>query len=177
VATIDFARKKEIVEELSAVINGSIAAAVANYKGLTVADMEILRKAGRDQSVSVRVYRNTLIRRAIKDTDFACLDDSITGQVIVLFSEEEIGAPARVLRDFKKIKTELSVNALAIDGQLYTGDQLSQIASLPTRQEALSQLVSVMKAPITKMVRTTNEPVAKFVRVLSAVSESMKENS
>ena len=169
---IDFNKKKEIVEELSTVISESVSAAVANYKGLTVTDMEALRKSSRDQSVKIRVYRNTLIKRAIKDTPFACLDETITGQIVVLFSGGELGAPARILRDFKKVNEKLDVTGLAIDGEFYTGDHLSQLADLPTKQEALSQLVSVMKAPITKMVRTTKEPVAKFVRVFSAVSES-----
>jgi len=89
----------------------------------------------------------------------------------LFFAEEEPGAPARLLRDFVKEHDKLEVKALALDGKLLGPDQLKAVASLPSRDEALAQLLSVMKAPITKFVRTVNEPVAQFARVMGAIRD------
>nr|MCH9644530.1 50S ribosomal protein L10 [Gammaproteobacteria bacterium] len=117
------------------------------------------------------VYRNTLARRAVEGTHMACLIESLVGPIVLFFAHEEPGAAARLIRDFVKSHENLEVRALALDGQLLGPDQLKAVASLPSRDEAIAQLMSVMQAPVTKFVRTLKEPVAQTVRVIAAVRD------
>lgn len=175
--TVTLTRKQEIVSELLAVADGAVSAIAADYRGLTVSDMTALRKSARESSVTMRIYRNTLARRALKGTDFSCLEDDLVGPIVLLFAHEEPGAPARVLRDFlKKSKNDkLEVKALAMDGVRLEPNQLAAMASLPSRDEALAKLMSQMLAPITQLVRTVNEPAAQLVRVVAAVGDQKQK--
>ena len=163
--------KEAIVTELTAVANTAVSAVAADYRGLTVSEMTELRTNARTSGVVMRVYRNTLARRAIAGTPFACLHEVLVGPLVLLFSPEEPGTAARLLRDFIKKHEALEVKALVLSGELLDADQLKAVASLPSREEALTQLVAVMQAPITKFVRTLNEPVAQVVRVMGMVRE------
>jgi len=165
--------KKAIVAGISEVANSALSAVAADYRGLTVSVMNALRKNARKSSVSVGVYRNTLARRALKDTDFACLSEVLTGPIVLLFSQEDPGAAARVVRDFE-FSEQLTVRGLALSGQLLPAAQLKAVASLPTLHEALTQLAVVMNAPVTQFVRTLNEPTAQTARVFAAVAEKKK---
>jgi len=165
--------KKAIVAELSGVASTAMAAVAADYRGITVSVMNALRKSARQSGVDVGVYRNTLANRALKDTEFACLSEVLTGPIVLFFAQSDPGAAARVLRDFE-FAEQLTVRGLALGGQLLPASQLKAVASLPTRVEALTQLVRVMKAPITKFVRTLNEPTAQMVRAFGAVAEQKK---
>jgi large subunit ribosomal protein L10 len=162
--------KKAIVAELSEVASSSLSAVAADYRGITVSVMNALRKNARKSGVKVGVYRNTLARRALQDTEFACLSEVLTGPILLFFAQNDPGAAARVLRDFE-FADKLTVRGLAISGQLLPASQLKAIASLPTRDEALSLLLSVMNAPITKFVRTVNEPAAQTARVFAAIAD------
>lgn len=173
---LNLEQKKAIVADLQNVVSNSISALVADYRGLTVSEMTELRTSARKAGVHLRIYRNTLARRAVEETNFACLTDALVGPVALLFAQEEPGAAARLVRDFVKSHENLEVRALAMDGQLLGPDQLKAVASLPSRDEALAQLLSVMKAPITKFVRTVREPYAQAVRVFGAVRDQ-KQNA
>ena len=163
--------KKAIVAELSDVAKNAISAAAADYRGLSVTQMNELRATARNSGVYLKVIRNTLARRAVKDTDFACLEETFVGPVLLAFSENEPSAAARLFKDFAKSNDKLEVTALAVGGKLYGASDLNAIASLPTRDEALAQLMGTLKAPISKFVRTMAEPHAKFVRTLAAVRD------
>lgn len=163
--------KKEIVAEVSEIASDSVAAVVAYYRGLTVTQMTDLRAQARKTGVYLRVVRNTLARRAVEGTEFACLQDSLTGPVVLAFSRTEPSAAARLVRDFAKDNEKLEVKVLAVGSNLYQAEQLAQIAKLPTKDEAIAQLMSVMQAPITKFVRTLNEPTAKMVRTFAALRD------
>jgi large subunit ribosomal protein L10 len=119
----------------------------------------------------MRVYRNTLARRAVEGTQFACMVEALTGPLVLFFSLEEPSAAARLIRDFIKSNQKLEVKALAIDGELLAADQLKSMADLPSRDEAIALLMSVMQAPTTKFVRTLNEPVAQFARVMGQIRD------
>ena len=163
--------KKAIVAELTEVVDHSVSAVAADYCGLTVSEMTELRVKARSVGVKMRVYRNTLARRAIEGTEFACLKEVLVGPVVLLFSVEEPGAAAKILRDFIKVHKALEVRALAMSGVLLPADQLDAVASLPTLEEALTKLAFVIKAPVTQFVRTVREPVAELVRVVAAVRD------
>lgn len=161
--------KEEIVTELAKIANTAVSVIAADYRGLAVSEMTELRKNARSNGVLMRVYRNTLARRAIQGTPFACLHEILVGPMVLLFSPEEPGVAARLLRDFIKEHEMLEVKALVLSGELLGSDQLKSVANLPSREEALTQLVVVMQAPIVKLVRTLNEPVAQTVRVMGMV--------
>ena len=165
--------KKAIVATITEVANQATAAVVADYRGITVSAMNALRKSARKTGVSVGVYRNTLARRALQDTEFACLSDVLVGSVALFFAQSDPGAAARLLRDFE-FADKLTVRGLALGGKLMGPDQLKAVASLPSREEVLTQLVAVMNAPVMKFVRTMNDIPGRAVRVINAVAENKK---
>lgn len=171
--------KKAIVAELTEIVSTgkAVSAIAADYRGLTVAEMTELRRNARDSGVRMRVYRNTLARLAVEGTEFACLKEVLVGPTVLLFSVEEPGAAARVLRSFIKTHEALRVRALAMNGKLLAANQLDAVANLPSREEALTKLVFVMKAPVTQFVRTLKEPVAQFVRVVAAVRDQKQKDN
>lgn len=163
--------KKAIVEEVAVVAKQAVSLVAAEYAGLTVGQLTSLRKTARESGVYMRVVRNTLARRALEGTQFACMQDALVGPLVLAFSQEDPGAAARLIRAFAKENEKLKVAALAIDSKLLPASSLDQLANLPTRDEAIAILMSVMLAPVTKFVRTLAEPHAKLVRTVAAVRD------
>ncbi|RUR13450.1 50S ribosomal protein L10 [Legionella sp. km772] len=169
--TLDLAGKKAVVEEVAEVASKAISAVVADYRGLTVNQMTQLRTQARKSGVYLRVVRNTLTRRAFKNTEFECLNDLLVGPLFVALSLEAPSDAARLLKDFAKTFDKLEVKALSVGGKVYNAAQIDAVASLPTRDEAIAKLMYVMKAPVEKFVRTLAEPHAKLVRTIAAVKD------
>lgn len=163
--------KKAIVDEVAVVAKQAVSLVAAEYAGLTVGQLTALRKSARESGVYMRVVRNTLARRALEGTQFACMQDVLVGPLVLAFSQEHPGAAARLIKEFVKSNEKLKVKALALENKLLGAEGLEQLASLPTRDEAIAQLMSVMLAPITKFVRTLAEPHAKLVRTVAAVRD------
>ncbi len=163
--------KKAVVAEVNEIASGALSAVVAEYRGIAVSEMTELRVKARESGVYLRVIRNTLAKRAVEETEFACMQDAFVGPLVFAFSLEAPGAAARLLKDFAKENKMLKVTALAIGGQLLGPEQLDAVASLPTKDEAIAMLMSVMQAPVAKLVRTINEVPGKLVRVLAAVRD------
>jgi large subunit ribosomal protein L10 len=163
--------KKAIVAEVAKVANKSVSAIAADYRGLTVAELTELRVKSRQNDIYTRVVRNTLARRALQETEFSCMSDSLVGPVILMFSLKDPGSVARLVRDFVKDHEKFSVKALALGGKLLAAKDLKVMADLPTREQAIATLMSVMMAPVTKLVRTLAEPQAMLVRTLAAVRD------
>ena len=165
-------QKQAVVSEVREVAATAQAAVAAEYIGLTVAQMTQLRTKARSSGVYLRVVKNTLARRAVDGTSFECLKDSLTGPLLLVFSLDDPGAGARLVRDFAKDNAKLVTKAVAFAGELRPASDLNLLASLPTLDEARSMLLSVFLAPQTKLVRTLAEPAGQFVRVLAAFNES-----
>ncbi|MDX1902024.1 MAG: 50S ribosomal protein L10 [Gammaproteobacteria bacterium] len=168
--------KKTIVAEVAEVAKRSTSVVAAQYSGLTVAQLTELRGAARASGVYMRVIRNTLARRAFDGTDFSCMHSALVGPLVLAFSGEEPSAAARIFKEYVKKWEKLEVKALSIDGKLLAAADLNRVAELPTRKEAIAQLMAVMKAPITKLVRTMAEPHAKLVRTIAAIRDQ-KQNA
>ena len=166
--------KKEIVAIVSKLAKSSLSAVVADYRGLTAPEMTLLRAKARDGNVTVHIIRNTLAIRALAGTDFAGLADFLKGPVLIAFADNEPGATAKLVRDFAKINTKLEAKVVCVSGHIYDASQLDAVASLPTKEQAISQLMSVMQAPISKFVRTLVAPHTKLVRTIAAIAESKK---
>jgi large subunit ribosomal protein L10 len=118
------------------------------------------------------VVKNTLARRAVKDTEFECMTEGLTGPLVLAFSQEDPGAAARVIKDFAKQNDQLNVKLVAIGGQILAPSELETLAKLPTYDQALSMLMSVMQAPIQKLAQTMNEVPGKLVRTIAAIRDA-----
>ena len=163
--------KKQIVSEVNEAANNALSAVLADYRGVTVSDLTALRKTAREQGVYLRVVRNTLLKRAVEGTQYECINDALTGPTLLAFSMEDPGAAARVLRDLRKGDENVEVRALSVGGKLLGADQIDALATLPTYDQAVSMLMSVMLAPVTKLVRTFNEVPTKVTRAVAAVRD------
>ncbi|QQD17544.1 50S ribosomal protein L10 [Spongiibacter nanhainus] len=163
--------KKAIVADVNETAASALSLVIADARGCTVSEMTELRKAAREAQVDMRVVRNTLAKLALKGTDYECAEEAFKGPSLLAFSMEDPGAAARIFKDFAKENDEFEVKALAVSGQLLGPEQLDVLAKLPTRDQALSMLMSVMKAPTTKLVQTMNEVPGKLVRTLAAVRD------
>lgn len=164
--------KKTIVNEVAVIAKQAQSLIAAEYSGLTVGQLTNLRKSARETGVYMRVVRNTLARKALEGTQFACMQDALVGPLVLAFSQEHPGAAARLIKAFAKDNEKLKVMALAIDNKLLPPEGLNTLASLPTRDEGISLIMSVMQAPITKFVRTLAAPHTKLVRTLAAVRDA-----
>ncbi len=161
--------KQAIVSEVSEIASRAISLVAADYRSLTVSKMTDLRAKARSNGIYLRVVRNTLARRAVAGTDFACVQQELVGPLLLAFSMKEPSAAARLLQAFIKENEELKVKFLSLSGKLLAASDIGKVAKLPTKDEAISIMMSVMKAPVTKLVRTINEPHSKMVRTLLAV--------
>ncbi len=168
---LNLEQKKAVVAEVNEVASGALSAIAAEYRGLSVGDMTSLRAEARDKGVYLRVVKNTLARRALEGTEFECMCGDLAGPLMLAFSQEDPGAAARLIGDFSKDKEQLVVKLVSVGGQLYEPTELKRLASLPTKDQAVSMLMGVMKAPVEKFVRTLAEPSAKLVRTIAAVRD------
>ena len=167
--------KQQIVSEVNQAASSALSAVLADYRGVTVEDMTALRKNARANNVYLRVVRNTLLKRAVADTEFECIQEVLVGPTILAFSQEDPGAAARVLKDFAKENDDFEIKALSVGGQLMDASQIDVLAKLPTMDQARSMLMSVMLAPVTKLARTMNEVPSKVTRAVAAVRDQKQD--
>ena len=163
--------KKALVAEVAEVAAVAQSVVAAEYRGLTVGQMTELRAKARAQGVYLRVVKNTLARRAFAGTTFESVGPKLKGPLVLAFSKDDPGAAARLVKDFAKTNEKLSATLVSLGGQVLPGADLDRVASLPTREQALSMLLGVIKAPIQKFVATLAEPPAKLARTLAAVRD------
>ena len=168
--------KKSIVAEVSAVAAEAHSAIAAEYRGLTVEQMTELRARARNNGVYLRVVKNTLARRALEGTAFECMNEGLVGPLVLAFSQEDPGSAARLIKDFAKEHDKLVTKLVSIGGELLAANDIERLASMPTRDQAISMLMAVMKAPVEKLARTLNEVPGKLVRTVAAVRDQ-KQNA
>lgn len=169
---LTYAQKENIVAEVAEVARTAYSAIGAEYRGLSVADMTDLRVEARKAGVYLRVVKNTLAKRALADTEFACMQDGLSGPLVLAFGREDPGSAARVVDAFAKKHDKLQVRLIAVSGQLLPPAELDKLAKMPTYDEAISQLMSVMQAPVQKLATTLNEVPGKLVRTVAAVRDA-----
>lgn len=169
---LSFSEKEAIVADVAEVAAGAHSAVAAEYLGLTSEEMTELRANARNGGVYLRVIKNTLAKRAFEGTDYACMNEVLTGPLVLAFSQEDPGSAARIIKAFAKEHDKLVVKALSVDGQLLGAGEIERLASLPTKEQAISMLMSVIQAPIGKLARTLNEVPGKLVRTVAAVRDA-----
>lgn len=167
--------KKAIVADVNETASNAVSLVIADARGVNVVDMTELRKQARENNVDLRIVKNSLAKRAFEGTEFECIEGALAGPSLFGFSMDDPGAAARLFKDFAKTNEKFEVKALSISGQLLEKEQLDVLASLPTLEQALGQLVSVMIAPVTKLVRTFNEVPTKVTRVVAAVRDQKQD--
>ena len=156
--------KKPVVEEISELLNGAATAVVVDYRGLTVAEDTELRKQLREAGVVYKVYKNTMINFAIKDTEFADLAQHLEGPTAIAVCKDDATAAARVLAKFAKTAEALEIKGGVVDGIYYDAVGIGQIASIPSREVLLSKLLGYMQSPVTN-----------FARVIKQIAEKNEE--
>lgn len=168
---LNLTQKQEVVAELAGVAGSAHSLVAAEYAGLTVEQLTSLRKKARQEGVYLKVAKNTLVSRAVENTDYAVVKDALVGPLLYAFSTEDPGAAGRLIKEFAKANDKLKPRLVSLGGQMYPGSHVDVLASLPTRDQALSMLLSVMVQPATMLVRLLSEPASQIARVTNAVGQ------
>ena len=166
--------KKEVVAEVSARLKKAQTVVLAEYRGLDVEDITVLRSRARASGVYLRVLKNTLARRAVQGTAFEKLADHMVGPLAYAISDDPVAA-ARVLHAYAKGNEKLVIKGGAMPNHVMSAKDIGALATLPSREELLAKLLGTMQAPIAKFVRTLNEVPGKFVRTLAAVRDQKEK--
>ena len=169
--------KKALVKEVAEIASSAQSVVAAEYRGITVSQMTELRAKARAQGVYMRVVKNTLARKAMAGTSFEAVGAHLKGPLVLAFSKDDPGAAARVVKDFAKANEKLVATLVSLGGDVLPGKDLEKVASLPTREQALSMLLGTLKAPIEKFVRTVAAPHTKLLRTVAAVRDAKQAAS
>jgi len=162
--------KAAVIEEVSAQVAQAGSIVLAEYRGLTVEKITQLRKQARESGVYLRVLKNTLVRRAVKDTPYEKLADQMVGPLMYGISADPV-APAKLIASFAKANDQLVVKGGAMPNVVMDVAGVQALATMPSREELLAKLLGTMQAPVATFVRTLNEVPTKFVRGLAAVRD------
>lgn len=165
--------KAAVIEEVSAQVAQAGSIVLAEYRGLTVEKITQLRKQARESGVYLRVLKNTLVRRAVKDTPYEKLADQMVGPLIYGISADPV-APAKLIASFAKANDQLVVKGGAMPNVVMDVAGVQALATMPSREELLAKLLGTMQAPVATFVRTLNEVPTKFVRGLAAVRDKQE---
>ncbi len=166
--------KAAVIAEVSEIVSKSSTMVIAEYRGLSVEAVTKLRAQARKEGVTLRVVKNTLVRRAVEGTEFAGLADQFVGPLVYAFSADPVAA-AKVLVNFAKDNDKLVIKGGAMANQVMDLEAVKTLASMPSRDELLAKLMATMNEPIAKFVRTINEVPARFVRTVAAVRDAKEK--
>ena len=168
--SLNLDKKKAVVAEVSKQIENAQSMILAEYRGVGVQDMTILREQARKSGVYLKVLKNNLVKRAVENTPFSLLSEDMVGPLLFGISEDPVSA-AKVLNDFAKTNDFFAIKTGAMPDKKLDAGAIKALASLPSREELLAKLMGTMQAPISKFVRTLNEVPTKFVRGIAAVRD------
>ena len=166
--------KKEVVAEVSERLKSAQSVVLAEYRGLPVEDITVLRSQARASGVYLRVLKNTLARRAVQGTPFEKLADQMVGPLAYGISEDPVAA-AKVLHAYAKGNEKLVIKGGAMPNYVMTAKEVGNLATMPSREQLLATLMGTMQAPVAKFVQTLNEVPSKFVRALAAVRDQKEK--
>jgi large subunit ribosomal protein L10 len=168
--------KKEVVAEVSERLAKAQSVILAEYRGLPVEQITVLRAQARASGVYLRVLKNTLARRAVQGTPFEKLADKMVGPLAYGISDDPVAA-AKVLHLYAKGNDKLVIKGGAMPNYLMSAKEVGNLASMPSREQLLATLLGTMQAPIAKFVQTLNEVPGKFVRTLAAVRDQKEKQA
>ncbi len=168
--------KKEVVAEISARLANAQTVVLAEFRGLPVQAITVLRARARSNGVYLRVLKNTLARRAVQGTPFEKLADQMVGPLAYGISDDPVAA-AKVLHAYAKENDKLVIKGGMMPNYLMSAKEVGNLATMPSREELLAKLMGTMQAPIAKFVQTLNEVPGKFVRTLAAVRDQKEKQA
>jgi large subunit ribosomal protein L10 len=171
---LNLEQKKAVVAEVSAQVAKAQAIVVAEYRGLEVGVMTDLRAKARKSGVYLRVMKNTLVRRAVKDTPFEKLAEKMIGPLVYGISSDPV-ATAKVLSDFAKANEHFVIKAGGMPNSVISAKEVTALANMPGREQLLATLLGTLQAPVAKFVQTLNEVPGRFVRTLAAVRDQKEK--
>ncbi|MEM6911871.1 MAG: 50S ribosomal protein L10 [Verrucomicrobiota bacterium] len=163
--------KKTIVADLVAKLDACPYLFIADYGGLTVPHFEELRKRLTEVEAECHVVKNSYVKIATKEMGMPDLSESLSGQTMMISGEKDVCAAAKVVTTFEKEFSKPSLRAGVLDGELLDEAKIKSLASLPSREILLAQLLGLLNQPAAQLVRTLNEPASALARVLKAYSE------
>ena len=152
--------KQPIVEEIINNVKEAESVVLVNYSGLTVEQDTVLRKTMRESDVIYKVYKNTMVKRAIEGTEFEPLKDDLEGPTAVVISKTDATAPARIVANFAKANPALELKTGVVEGTYYDNAGIKTIATIPSRDELISKFLGSIQSPI-----------ANFARVIKQIAE------
>jgi large subunit ribosomal protein L10 len=164
---VDRAAKKELIGTLGEVFKTANVVVVAHYSGLTVAQMQTLRRQAKLVGVTVKVAKNRLARIALEGTDVASIAPLLTGPTVIAYSGDPVAAP-KVASDFAKANEKFVILGGAMGTTALNPDGVKALAALPSLDELRAKIVGLLVAPATKIAQLTNAPAAKLARVVQA---------
>ena len=153
--------KQPIVKAISEAVEGAASVVVVDYRGLTVTQDTELRRNLREAGVHYKVYKNTMVKRAIEGTEFQPLDDVLEGPNAFAISKDDATAPARVIAEFAKKAPKLEIRAGIVEGKFYDAEEMKSISEIPSRDVLLSRLLGSLQSPITNLARVLNQIAEK----------------
>jgi len=149
--------KQPIVDEIKKNVEGAVSIVVVDYRGLTVEQDTRLRKEFREAGIIYKVYKNTLIKRAVEGTDFAQLNGDLEGPTAIAIAKQDATASARIIAKFAKTAPALEIKAGVVEANYYDAAAMQVIASIPSREELISKLLGSIQSPITNFARVINQ--------------------
>ncbi len=169
--------KQPIVKAISEAVEGAASVVVVDYRGLTVTQDTELRKNLREAGVHYKVYKNTMVKRAIEGTEFQPLDAVLEGPNAFAISKDDATAPARVISEFAKKAPNLEIMAGIVEGKFYDADAMKAIAEIPSRDVLLSRLLGSLQSPVTNLARVLNQIAEKGGEAAPAAEEAKAEEA
>jgi len=169
---LNLTQKQDLVKEMTAVLNDAEVVLTADYSGLTANELNELRKSTREAGVFVKLVKNNMLKMALKESQFSSMSENIFGPQIVAVGKEDAGKFAKSIKEFIDKHENLKPKAINYQGQDLDISELQKLASLPTYEEAISKLLSVMQGPIKKLMATMQAVPGKLVRTIDAVKAS-----
>lgn len=168
------AENVKMLEDIKSDIDGASAMWVVDYRGLTVKQIQELRRSIREADAEMKVYKNTIMRLALKETDSPNLDEVLSGPSAFVFAGEDPVASAKAIKKFAESNEALEIKGGMMDGAFLDVAQVQAVAALPSREELIAKLLGTISNPLVKTVRVLNGPMESFARVLGQVA-SQKE--
>lgn len=164
----NYEEKQKIVDEIKQRFENSTGVVLADYRGLTVAEVTRLRAELREAGIEYRVLKNTMVTRAVNEMGLEGLEDVLKGPTAIAFSPDPV-APAKILVEFSKKNKELEIKAGVVEGYVVAAERVKDLAEIPSREVLLAQVLAGMQAPLTGMANVLQGPIRKMGYALEEV--------
>ncbi|TMD14295.1 MAG: 50S ribosomal protein L10 [Chloroflexi bacterium] len=170
------AEKAAQVDEITARLRRSSTAVLADYRGMTVGQMQDLRNRLRGDGVEMLVVKNTLARRAAEAAGYGALKAELSGPIAIVFAQDDVSAPARILSEYIRANRRMVIRSGLLEGQVIKAETVAELADLPSREILLGRLLGTMQMPLANLASVLQAPLTKLARTLDALREQKESN-